>query len=492
MIQEALRSQQAHKAVLLALMVTAAFTALFCCLYGGYLAGFPYQVDEREGAQYRSSLAIAQGRNPWAAADAPDDFNVYGLLYPWTAAHLLPDGHRRIRDLRLLSLAALAAAALLVGAAAGRLAGSLLAGAAGGLASMAGYLFFVTPTARCDAFAALFFAAPLALAALDQGWRTLAAACALAVLAFFTKPYAAASGPALCLVLFALGRRRTALAFGAAWLAALVALAAAVEVAWPGCLESTLLLQANLAECSLGSLAKQSAAYLLAGGLPLLALACLGARRFRPPREALAWALPAAAMALLLLWLGSNRRAFLEYHFQLLQPAAVLAAAALWKKRPPGERWLEAGLLGCALLGVRCDRVFLDRLAAADLGPWRLAEARMAQSRLPYAPPLLTSMAADQGKGVPSNGQTDALAFAGRGPSSAALRAAELDWEALWRGRLERAEADLVFSPLAAPLDPGLLRGYAREGRLCLPNLLAASDGYLQCYDVYHPIKEKR
>ncbi|HTB23120.1 MAG TPA: hypothetical protein VK914_10485 [bacterium] len=467
------------------LVLVLGWCALKAALYSGYLCGYPYQVDSREAPQMRSALAMEQGRNPWAPAFAPQDYNCYGPLYPLIAGRLLPKDHQGIQDFRALSLAALALAALLVGLGAARLSGSGLGGCAGALAALGGYLFFVTPTARCDAFASLFFIAPLVLAILISRWPSLALCALLSALAFLVKPYAAAAGPLLCLVLWGQGRRRAALGLGLLWALCLAACVAWAQLTWPGYLESTVLLLGKMG-ISLPYLLFQTSAYLRAA-LPLLLLVTVALWRFRGRRRAWAWALPALAVFLLMLWLGGNAGALLEYHFQMLHPCLILAAAALWSGRPASERWLEAGLVWCALLSVNYGTGFMGRFVHADFSGWHEAEALVASSRRPLLPPLLTSVATDFGKPVADNGLSEFLVSVGRGPSAAAIRQGGQDWKASWELGLKERSVDLVVCDPAHPPAPALLAGYVQVGRLCVPELLSLEPSYTDCYPVYRP-----
>lgn len=480
------RSEKIRRAFVLILVLVLAWSAVIALLYVAYLAGFPYQLDDMEGAHLCTTLALVAGHNPWAPRYAPQDFNCYGVLFAWIAGHLLPADHRDIQALRGLNLAALGLAALLVGGTAARLARSALAGAAAGLAALGGYLFFVTPTVGCDAFAALLFIAPLALAGLGKSRRVLAGAVALAALGFFAKPYAAVAGPAICLLLAGQGRWRASFAVGLAWAVLLAALAVGAELAWPGYLESTTLLQAKGVTYSFPYMIHQSEYYLRAAGFPLLLLAAVAVFRFRVSRVTLAWTLPALAMlALLVLWLGWNSGAFLEYYFQLLHPTALLAVSALWGGRPAGERWLEAGLVYCAVLSVGVGTCVMGRFVSMDYYAWHEAEGMVAAARLPLVPPLLTSVATVFGKPISDNGSTRALALEGAALSGPALRRAFQQWQSVWNRRLLEHRVDLVFSSEASPVAPALLKGYVRLKRICLPETVAVSDAYIQCYDVY-------
>jgi hypothetical protein len=464
-----------------------AWCAMTSVLYMGYLASYPFQVECREGAQVRSTLALAEGRNPWAAAYAPQDFNCYGVLYPGVAALLLPPGHRGVRSLRILSLAALLLAAALLGAAAGRLARSRLAGAAAGMAALGGYLFFVTPTARCDGFAALFFAAPLALLELWPGRWGLALAVLLAVAAFFTKPYAALAGPAIVLWLAGQQRWRAGLTVGLVWVLLLGVAMAVVEGLWPGYLESTLWLHANAAMRDVALIELQTRGYVIFAW-PLALLAAFGAWRFGLARAARAWLLPMLLVAGVLEgWLGWHPGADLQYYLQLMQPCALLAGCALWATRPREEYWLETALVLAAWIAVYSGTVDLSRFSSINPDPWRRAETLLRSARQPLADSIMTSVMTDHGLAVADNGQTEYLDLAGRGTTGPALRAAARNWRNLWQGRLDRGELDLVFLRVGLPEPPLLRAHYRLQEQLNLPEPVELGLGVVQL-NVYVPL----
>jgi hypothetical protein len=475
------------KRLLLALFVLASgWCGLRCGLYEGYVLGFPFQADLREAAQVRSTRALAEGRNPWAPSAAPQDYNCYGVLYPLCASFVLPAGQRGLQAHRALSLAALALAALLVGLACARLSKSAPAGLAAGFAALGGFLFYVTPTARCDAFAALFFSAPLALAAFSTGPLALAAAALLAALAFFTKPYAAVAGPALCLLLAGQGRWRAALAFGCAWSALLAALLWGAEQAWPGYLEATTLIHAAASRPEFSHLMLQNYLYAAHAGWPLLVLAAWGAWALNPPRALAAWSLPALGMVVLLeAWLGWHSGAFLQYYFQLLHPALLFAVAAWWRNAGPKTRWMEAGLTAAALLSVSFGTLFLPRFANADPAGWKRAAELVAASALPRLPGAMTALATELGKPVADNGQTEYLGLAGGGGRGAALRAAAADWTKVWDGRQAARQVDLIFVPGDGPA-PRAVAGYTFTERVCVP-MPVGLDPLMQCFDAFKP-----
>lgn len=438
--------------------------------YAWNLAAFPYQVEAREAAQVRTTLALAEGANPWGPGRAPSDYNSYGLLYPWTALQVLPASLQRdIRAYRVLSLAALLAGALLLIAALRRSAAPWLVAWGAGLAWLGANLHFVTPTARCDAFAALLFLAPF-LAVLDRDTRgAWALAGLLSVLAFFSKPYAVLAGPLLALGLWVRGRTRAALLFGAGWALLLAAAVAWVELRYPGYLEATTLEHARSTHLDWGYLLTKDWTYVRGLAWPILLLLAGALWGRRHGRALLAELTPLAGVLILLQgFMGRHTGAYLQYHFHLLHPLLILAGFTAWRRTGLGWRWPTAAFTVAAVAGVSFGTQRLAHLRQADLQSWRRAELLIRASAHPFAGPELCSVLTAEGKPVYDNGQTEFLMDAA-GPLGPALRASVLDSQAEFRRRLLAGGIDLLIIPDSPALPAALRSRYQDLGLLALP-----------------------
>ncbi|HXC63458.1 MAG TPA: hypothetical protein VNZ67_03820, partial [bacterium] len=386
-----------------------ALAALQWGRYGAVLAGFPYQVEQREGATLRSAVALKQGLNPWSPDHLLQDINVHGILEPWLAAKLLGPAVDRLELHRALGLALLCCGAGLLFWALRAGTQDPLAAAAGALAWLGANTFFIGVAVRNDALAALLFLAPLALWRLRGRDWTLALAVALAAVAVLAKLYAPLGGMLVALGLWIEGRRRAGLAVALGLALGLAAVYLAMDRAfplyWAGCWTSN-----TGAPISPDYMGVQTRAYLLKMGWPLLALALWRMRpalAAAPGRAAYGQAL--AVLALLSLWLGLNTGAYLQYYDQLLQPVLLLAAAqgplAGWRRQ-----LRRAGLALAAVLAVHSSSVNVMRRFVPGLrGAWGQAEANLARARLPLAPDLFTAALTRQGREIWDNGHSSSL-----------------------------------------------------------------------------------
>lgn len=448
---------------------------------------FPYQWDSREAASLSTTIALKAGLNPWAPENAPQYYNAYGVLFPGTAAALLPRAECTMPGLRALVFIALLLSAVLVGWTCGHLARSAAVGAAAGIAQWGCLLFFVTPLVRSDGFAVLFFVAPFAVVTLWDSDGAAVLAAALAVLGFFCKNYVVVAGPIVVLVYFLSGNPRRAWRCAGALAVLLPAAAWAVEKLWPGYLEGTLFLlwdySATIADWNW--VYTQSVQYFFSFGWPLFALAAV-IFMGRGSGFSRAWWTAAGLIAMLLsLSLGRNTGAYLTYYLQLLEPLLLIAVAASWSSR---KVWiLEAGFLLAATAWPAVYYFKAVSVGEPPLASWRAAEKLVAEAEHPLVPSDLAVLALLSGKPIADNGLTKGLEWAGKSGRSGELRTAALAWRDQWDRDLADRKVDLWIRqatgmpPMAPPA------GYRFIGRMVIPEYLNFLQTNLEC-DFYRRV----
>ncbi len=450
--------------------------------YSAWVVSNPWPLESREAAQLQSTRALSQGRNPWQPSFAVTDYNCYGVLLPWTAAHLLPASALSLRGLRALGLLVLLLAAGLLGLAAFRLCASQPAAWAAALAVLGGWMHFVTPTARSDAMAAAFLVMPACLLWIWPGRGTALLAALLAALALFTKPYAALAGPLIIGAFMVRGRIRDALSWGLCWAFFQALFIFYVLRRWPGYFEATLGLHAAAVTRSGPWAWLQFKTYLLQVAWPLLL--GLGWARWQRgvwlDRGSLA--VVAAVFLALALSMAWHPGAWLQYFFHLLHPALILALLAQWGKEPPFARGLLLALTLGALLSVVFGTAALSRFEAGRPQNWALARQLVRGSQLTMAPGLLSELLAQEQRAISDNGQTEYLDLA-RGPQGPALRQALAEHRARWQADLLSGKVDLVFQNSQAPLPPQYLRKLTRLGSLCLDTPVAVLSQ--ECFELF-------
>jgi len=354
----------------------------------------PAPQEMREGALVMTTLALLDGRNPYASADplaaGLAGGNLYGILYPLAvapAALVLGPGlatHRLVNGLALL-LAALQVWRGARAAGAARLPALLAA-----LLSLSGWLYWVGPTVRPDGVGLALMLGALVVAAPDPASpRRFAAALALSLAGFAAKIYFVGGVLIVAAYVMLFVSWRRGLAMGAAAVAATCLWALLIEMLMPGW--GALVLRANIGATSydIGHLARQGWDWLVFS-LPLLAglaagLRCLPRTRWRG--GAGFWGFAAlCGLAVLLVSLGGHGGAHMTYFFHLLTPPlAVAVAAAMGEAEAPRRALLLA--LPVAV-GLNAHWFVLDPARFAE------AEARFAvaaEALAAAASPLVTT-----------------------------------------------------------------------------------------------------
>ncbi|MCC7106981.1 MAG: hypothetical protein IT307_17755 [Chloroflexi bacterium] len=292
------------------------------------IAAYPFDLDQGEGYDVFSGLALLQGRPiyttnesfPYYSSNYPP---VYSLLVAltamWTGPTLLAG--------RLVSIVAWLLVAIVVFEAANRRAGAFAGFVSAGLLLASTYAFHTTPLARVNALTGLFSLA--GLLALDGRWRgRLVAGGLLLLLAVYTKP-TAVDAAAAGLVGVWLEDRRAALWLGAGLAAAGLGLMAVLQE-WSGGAFVLNVFQGNVNPF----IPDQLFAYL--GNFALLHFAVLLLAAVEVVRAAWERRIEAIHLLLvtgLLMALGVGKWGAGESYFQ----SAIVAASLL---AGPGAAWL--------------------------------------------------------------------------------------------------------------------------------------------------------
>lgn len=429
----------------------AAFLALFARHLGAILADAPMEM--RDGAALVTTVALLEGRNPYALPGLATAGNLYGILYPVSVLPFAALFGPGFLAHHLAAALAIWGACLLVWL-------RLRAGGLGRLDALlgtglvyAGLVYFTGAAARADGLGVLLMLA--ALAAMERGGfspRAYAAGLALSLLAMLAKIYFVWPALAGAAYVFLCRDIRRGFAYGVVAVLAIAGTWALIGLAVPGYVAIVLMASVGATGYDLGHMLRQGAEWTLFS-LPLLAAAALAlAARRREGRLGLrrdpglmAAMLGFGAVAVLLV-LGGHRGAHLSYLFQLLTP--FLAVAAL-----VAARQVPRAMLGFRLLLPVTVALCLHRFLPAP----PVSAAGCALS--PDAP------AAEIARGLPVLGTAELagqLALAGRpgaetghseylpdalGPRPAWLRPflpAPEALEAEWRGLVERIRADVA------------------------------------------------
>ena len=461
--------------------------------YHSFQIEFPHQLHGTEGGMLQSVRALLMGKSPWTLANAYDYANNYGIGMPWLAAKLslwAPGVNLLVLMRRIAAAAAFAGLGLIFL--------HLRDGAVGALEAMAacaviyaGLLYFDTLAAHPDGLAFFFYIAA-SVCALRLGRANAFVAGVLAVLGFFTKPYALLAVPVGLVLLAATDRRRDA-----PWLLAGALLSGAI-------LGGTIHAWAPEYFFMTVSLTRHSMHYdpfhlwhqlwqMAADHWPLLAACAGGAGWARkggrwPRLNALerAWALAALAVFVILaLGPGGNRGAFLRYYEQLFVPVALIAALA-WMTRAGIPRQIRvAVLLLDALVMLRFDRRSYPLISDPHLADWNRIEAWVAEHPYGLYPPMFVSIEAEAGAWVYENDHNSCITL--YAPPSPMLEVA--------LARKAAAEADLKAGRFQSVVlsfeDPSLEAGPRRLYHLAEPLCAYAPTGF-KCYAVYERIGMKK
>lgn len=318
--------------------------AIYLLVLHARLISYPLAHLGTEGTEASFAQAIALGHDPTAAAWAPTHGSAYGFVHGSLAAAL--GGTRGADSLalqRLLAAAGLLGALVVLAASAVQRGATRWATAALTVSLYAGWLFSSTPHARPDGLAIFFFVSSFCLGTWPQAPRSAALiAGALAVLGYFTKPYAVLGLPLALLALAVDGRWAQA-----RWMTLGAGLAACLGVAWAWAhFENyflvTLFLQGQHAHFDGAHLASQLGS-LLQQHPGLIGAAGVGWAAARGERSK---GLTAAGLVLgaLLLLMSGHDGAYLTYFEQLGLPilglGIVLALPAEGRGRALGQALL--------------------------------------------------------------------------------------------------------------------------------------------------------
>jgi hypothetical protein len=374
----------------------------------------PAPQEMREGALVMTTLALLDGRNPYASA-APlaaglAGGNLYGILYPLAVAPFalvlgpgLPT-HRLVNGLALLVAAALVwRGARAAGAA--RLPALLAA-----LFSLAGWLYWVGPTVRPDGLGLALMLGTLVVAAPDPASpRRFAAALALSLGGFAAKLYFVGGVLIVAAYAFLFVSWRRGLAMGAAAVAATGLWALLLEMAMPGW--GALVLRANIgaARYDVGHLVRQGWDWILFS-LPLLAglsavLWCLPLSRWRG--GAGFWGFAAlCGLAVLLVSLGGHGGAHMTYFFHLLTPPLAIAVAAAMGEAEAPRRALILSLPVAVALNAHWFVIDPKRFAEAE-ARFAVAAEALAAASSPLVTTEFAALAALAGHAPVETGHTE-------------------------------------------------------------------------------------
>lgn len=367
----------------------------------------PAPQEMREGALVVTTLALLDGRNPYAPGTLAEAGNLYGIVYPLAvlpAAWLFGAGlavHRAVAGLGS------AVAAWLLWRLLRRDGVDRLSAALATALVAAGWLYWVGATVRPDGVGiALMMAAYAAIAPRPEDPRRFAACLALSLLALATKLYFVFPAGLAAAYVFLFRSWRRGLAFGLATIGGIAGALALLALLFPG--YAVLVLGANLAATGYdpGHLLRQSRDWALFS-LPLLAaLAAALARRARPPGF---WGFATlAALAALLVALGGHPGAHMSYFFHLLSPPLTLAVLGAGARATAPRRALVLALPLAMLLNARWFPLDPDRFTEAE-ARIAAAERLMATAAAPLVTTELAALAALDGLAAPETGHSEYL-----------------------------------------------------------------------------------
>jgi hypothetical protein len=384
------------------------------CLLWARMVLSPAPQEMREGALVMTTLALLEGRNPYASADplsaALAGGNLYGILYPLLvapAALVLGPG---LATHRLVNALGLAAAAWAVWR------GARCAGAArvpallAALLSLSGWLYWVGPTVRPDGVGLALMLGALAVAAPHPASpRRFAASLALSLAGFAAKVYFLGGVLIVSAYVFLFASWRRGLAMGASALLAAALWALALEALMPGW--GVLVLRANIAATSYdaGHLLRQGLDWVLFS-LPLLAglaavLWLLPLGRWRG--EVGFWAFAAlCGLAVLLASLGGHGGAHMTYFFHLLTPPLAIAVAAAMGGAEAPRRALVLALPVTVLVNAHWFVLDPARFAAAE-ARFAVATKALATATAPLVTTEFAALAALAGHAPVETGHSE-------------------------------------------------------------------------------------
>jgi len=370
----------------------------------------PAPQEMREGAIVLSTLALLDGRNPYAADIAAVTGNLYGVLYPLLvapAAVLFGPGlvtHRAVNGL-FLAVAALCVFRAARDAGAARLAAGLAA-----LLSAAGWLYWVGPTVRPDGVGLSAMLAGLMLAARDPASpRRFAVVVALSLAGFAAKIYFGGAAFIVAAYVFLAVSWRRGLVFGAAAVVATLLWAGLLSLALPRWASLVLFANVGAAGYDFGHLVRQGADWALFS-LPLLA--GLGVLAASAPRALVVarvgfWGFAAlCGLAVLVVSLGGHGGAHMTYFFHLLTPPLAVAVAAGTASSRTARRALVLALPVAVMLNAHWFVLDPQRFAVAE-ARFALAEAALARASAPLVTTEFAALAGLAGHAPVETGHSE-------------------------------------------------------------------------------------
>jgi hypothetical protein len=383
----------------------------------------PAPQEMREGAIILTTLALLEGRNPYAPEVAVLAGNLYGILYPLTvlpAAALFGPGlatHRAVNALFLLLAAAI------VWHAARRAGSARLPAQLAALLSLTGWLYWVGPTVRPDGVGLACMLGALAVAAPDPAApRRFAAALALSLAGFAAKIYFLGGAMIIAAYVLLFVSWRRGLAFGLALVAASGAWALMLAATMPAWAAHVLFANVGATGYDTAHLLRQGKDWLIFS-LPLIAwlaaaLLCLPRDRWRG--EAGLWGFAAlCGLAVLLVSLGGHTGAHMTYFFHLLTPPLAICLAAATGAAVAPARALVLALPLAVVLNAHWFVLSPARFAAAE-ARFAVAAEALASARTSLVTTEFAALAAKAGHAPLETGHSEYMLDAA---GIAALRA---------------------------------------------------------------------
>jgi hypothetical protein len=465
----------------------AGFALLLALHLQAILADAPMEM--RDGAAVATTVALLEGRNPYALPGIATSGNLYGILYP---VSVLPFAWAFGPGFLAHHLATAAA----IWSACGLVWWRLRASGVGRLDALlgtgliyAGLVYFTGAAARADGLGVLLMLA--ALIVMERGGfstRAFAAGLGLSLLAMLAKIYFVWPAFAVATYVFLCRDLRRGLAYGIAAILATAAAWALIGLLAPGYVAVVLMASIGATSYDAGHLVRQVAEWSLFS-LPLLAagvLALPGRRRVRDPG---AWAVMFGLGWLAIIGtLGGHKGAHLSYLFQLLTPFLVVAALTAARDRPSAMLAFRL-LLPVAILLNAHRFLPVPPVSAADCAlSMRAPEAEIARGARVLATAELAGQLALAGRSGAETGHSEYFNDA-LGPRPGWLLPflpPQPAMTAEWQGLVERIRADVAarrYDVVYVGAHPSVLiprdliaEHYARDPPRC-PSLDAVQSG---------------
>lgn len=438
----------------------------------------PIPLDLYEGTMPLITGIIASGANPYTAAYQPQAADVYPPLYNILVAPLTHVFANELVLHRAVSALFIVLACAVFWYATWRGARSALLAWAAALAVYAGLVFYSTPVASTNALGVFLFSLSVVVPwARRFSVRSLVAAGACGLLAFYAKQYFILGVAIVCLYTFLYVSAARALALGAGFAAAVLASLALVHWSSPYFLDNTLfsssiairaLQQWSMARMQLVEFARIYGAYLAiallaaAGALRAGGLRAAGARlRARCAPRGWSWHAPLLAQPVdyfrfaffwatvaVTLTIGQNPGNYMTYLFQLMSPFLLVAVfTGIGSVDAGAWRWLPL-----VLLGFYQQYTFLPRDFSYDARNWARMEELVRGADQVLATQMLLMMLLENGKEIHQDGHTFYFPLAASKPALFRQREPGARVEAVWSRyiadlyrRIEHGEFDLVI-----------------------------------------------